>query len=133
MTNSQQNHWAEGNKYATEGIKLLFALNGGAAIAVMTFIGQTNSRPNHYYWILFFFALGALVSGATFWLAYETQLLYGNNMQSKASCWHTATRVCALCSIGLFILGIITAVCGSSSLDSYGKKTTFSLSITFSN
>jgi len=28
-------HWAEGNKYALEGMKVLLALNGGAAIALI--------------------------------------------------------------------------------------------------
>ncbi len=31
-------HWSEGMKYALEGIKTLFILNGAAAISILTFI-----------------------------------------------------------------------------------------------
>jgi hypothetical protein len=36
----QQCHWAEGNKYALECMKALLWLNGGAAIALLTFFGN---------------------------------------------------------------------------------------------
>jgi hypothetical protein len=37
MTPDQQWHWGEGTKYAIEGMKALLLLNGGAAIALLTF------------------------------------------------------------------------------------------------
>jgi hypothetical protein len=38
----QQWHWAEGNKYALECMKALLWLNGGAAIALLTFFGNRS-------------------------------------------------------------------------------------------
>ena len=40
MTPDQEWHWGEGTKYAIEGMKALLLLNGGAAIALLTFIGN---------------------------------------------------------------------------------------------
>ena len=36
-------HWAEGMKFALEGFKLLFILNGAASISILTFIGKADS------------------------------------------------------------------------------------------
>jgi hypothetical protein len=51
-------HWAEGNKYAMEGIKTLLYLNGGSAIALLTFTG-TRDTVN----LLAFYWLGLAVMG----------------------------------------------------------------------
>jgi hypothetical protein len=45
MTPDQQWHWGEGTKYAIEGMKALLLLNGGAAIALLTFIGNHTPTP----------------------------------------------------------------------------------------
>jgi len=33
-------HWAEGMKFALEGVKLLFILNGATSVSILTFIGN---------------------------------------------------------------------------------------------
>lgn len=41
MTPAQQQwHWQEGNKYALECMKALLLLNGGGALALLTFFGN---------------------------------------------------------------------------------------------
>src|SRR5712675_740826 len=39
MTPDQQWHWGEGNKFAMEAMKALLLLNGGGALALLTFFG----------------------------------------------------------------------------------------------
>jgi hypothetical protein len=41
-------HWAEGIKFALEATKTLFILNGAAAIAVLTFLGNTKRTLGHF-------------------------------------------------------------------------------------
>jgi hypothetical protein len=35
-------HWTEGIRFALEGVKLLFVLNGAASISILTFIGNVR-------------------------------------------------------------------------------------------
>ena len=44
----QKWHWAEGNKYAIEGIKTLLLLNGGSAVALLAFIGNWKEGPSTF-------------------------------------------------------------------------------------
>jgi hypothetical protein len=46
-------HWAEGMKFALEAIKMLFLINGAAAVAMLTFIG-TQRRILRGLWPLWF-------------------------------------------------------------------------------
>jgi hypothetical protein len=41
----QQLHGSEGNKYAADAIKTLLLLNGGAAVALLTFVGNWKASP----------------------------------------------------------------------------------------
>lgn len=36
-------HWAEGMKFALEGVKLLSILNGAASVSLLTFIGNMRT------------------------------------------------------------------------------------------
>jgi len=40
MTEDAKWHWAEGNKYALEAAKAILLVNGAAAVATLTFIGN---------------------------------------------------------------------------------------------
>ena len=83
MTESADNksksdwHWQEGNKYAHEGIKTIAFLNGGAAVALVTF---NQHKPFAFAMLcaLGCFGLGAALAATSFILAYYTQLSYGN-------------------------------------------------------
>ena len=73
-------HWSEGNRYALEGMKVLLALNGGAAIALMTFVGHSTRIINMGAAgrSLVIFGVGALLAAFVFFCGYQAQMYYGN-------------------------------------------------------
>jgi hypothetical protein len=74
---TQEWHWAQGTKYATEAIKTTLVLNGAAAIALMTF--ATNTQKFSSLLIpLISFVIGAALSTLAFFDAYMAQLNFGN-------------------------------------------------------
>lgn len=116
--NGTQWHWAEGMKYALEGTKLLFILNGGAAISVLTFIGNTKAGSRALIVAMILFALGAFSAVLTMVFAYLAQLHYGNAAQGpgqnldRASEFHCCAYVTVIGSGLLFLGGIVAAACG---------------------
>jgi hypothetical protein len=117
-------HWGEGMKYALEGIKTLFILNGAAALAMLTFIGNTKTQSGPLVAAMVFFAVGAFMGAPTLWCAYLTQLNYGNACMhiasdpSHATTWEVAvtwqnwTYIFAAGGLILFLGGVVTAACG---------------------
>jgi hypothetical protein len=110
-------HWAEGNKYALEAAKALLYLNGGAAIAILTFVG--NHRPDSALIAsTCVFAVGALAAAFIFMFAYMAQLSYGNaeldvpSSYQAALLGHKATYYAMGVSAGLFLLGMLVAAFG---------------------
>jgi hypothetical protein len=111
-------HWEQGHKYALEGMKVLLLLNGGAAIALMAFLGQleTEDRQSAMHsggsCSLIAFGLGALLAAVIFALAYFTQLQYGNRADGDAKAdrraWysHHATYIVFLLSVITFVFGL---------------------------
>ena len=95
----RQWHWLEGNKYALECIKALLWLNGGAAIALLTFFGNrgkmlTTASADAIGYSLTSFGVGAVASVLMFAFAYFTQLQYGNEgFSRKARTVHWITYV----------------------------------------
>jgi hypothetical protein len=77
-------HCQEGNKYALECMRALLLLNGGAPIALLTFLGGANriklnaAGVNAINWSLIAFGIGVGGSLILFVMAYLTQLRYGN-------------------------------------------------------
>jgi hypothetical protein len=123
MTDIWQQHWDAGHKYATEGIKVLWTLNGGGAVALLTFIGHsTDLRTKTLAAAILVFGIGALMAALDFLVAYETQLNYGNrdmpgNQDATNSGWWAALLhrvavaifvVSALC----FTAGLVLACSG---------------------
>ena len=105
-------HWAEGTKYAIEGIKTLLLLNGGAAIALMTFLGHSNVVAINMATAgrsLVLFAFGALLAAFDFLFAYLSQLHYGNKNDRIAMRWHFVVYVVFFTSAGCFLYGILQA------------------------
>jgi hypothetical protein len=111
-TDQQQWHWQEGNKYALECMKALLWLNGGSAIALLTFFGNrgkmlTNASTDPIGSSLTFFGIGTVGSVVMFALAYFTQLYYGNHgFKKPARAWHYTVYVALLAALGGFIVGI---------------------------
>ena len=117
-------HWAEGMKYAVEAIKAQFILNGAAAVSMLTFIGNAKMQSISLISAMFCFALGASVAVFTQWMAYLTQLHYGNSFQYPSSDavrqdkwavavrWHYVTYFCAGFGLFLFSAGIGCAAIG---------------------
>jgi uncharacterized membrane protein YidH (DUF202 family) len=114
MTPDQQWHWGEGTKYAIEGMKSLLLLNGGAAIALLTFIGNhpvvtkksmmTDAVGNS----LLSFGVGTVSAAMVFILAYLTQLHYGNG-STAAPRWHYLTYGLVIVAVVAFVGGIFFA------------------------
>ena len=52
-------HWAEGMKFALEGVKLLFILNGAASVSILTFVGNMKAGSSWLIWSLLSFDFGA--------------------------------------------------------------------------
>lgn len=117
-------HWAEGMKYAIEAIKAQFILNGAAAVSTLTFIGNAKIQSAYLIYAMICFAIGALMASLTHWMAYFTQLHYGNAFQYQTSDavhqdkwavalrWHYAAYSCALAGSLLFVAGIYCAAVG---------------------
>jgi len=114
-------HWAEGMKFALEGVKLLFILNGAASISILTFIGNMKVGSSQLVWALLCFAFGAAATVPAMVFAYLTQLQYGNASQDDAEgelLWREAGRrhytAYAFILLGLlfFVIGAILAAFG---------------------
>ncbi|MDR3750331.1 MAG: hypothetical protein P4K94_02480 [Terracidiphilus sp.] len=114
-------HWAEGIKFALEGVKLLFLLNGAASVAVLTFIGNMRVGSGLLVGALIAFALGAASVIPAMIFAYLTQLHYGNaelSQQYHFSIWRSAVNfhywAYAFMALGLlcFLVGVALAACG---------------------
>jgi hypothetical protein len=105
-SDQQQWHWQEGNKYALECMKSLLLLNGGGALALLTFFGNrgkvlSNISTEAIGAALTSFGVGTVGSVVVFMLAYLTQLHYGNLGWARATYFHYGTY-----------LGVLTALCG---------------------
>jgi hypothetical protein len=104
-------HWSEGMKYVSEGLKALFLLNGAATISILNFIGNVKDPRSELINAMYFFALGAMTAPISFFLAYITQLQYGNAVRttskwSAAGRYHWCTYFIVFAGIIFFLLGI---------------------------
>lgn len=121
-------HWEQGIKFALEGIKILFLLNGAAAVSILTFIGGTSEKSPWVVSSLIMFAAGSFMAAATMFFAYLSQLNYGNADQvdvndaistnifndywNRGSKRHGNTYISIWSSMGFFALGVISAAIG---------------------
>ena len=121
MGSEQNFHWAEGMKYALEGIKALFVLNGAATVSILTFIGNSNRQSEFLVYSMAAYAVGALMGPVTLLLAYLTQLMYGNaslepnglaKIWIRAGKFHYATYGGVIFGVMLFMIGTILAAKG---------------------
>ncbi|MGA3263611.1 MAG: hypothetical protein ABSC47_06165 [Terracidiphilus sp.] len=118
-------HWAEGMKFALEGVKLLFILNGAASVSILTFIGNMKAGSSQLIWALLSFAFGAAMTVPAMVFAYLTQLQYGNASQNEmhgGMLWrdagkrHYAAYAFILLGLLCFVFGSILAAYGLMNL-----------------
>ena len=106
---SQEWHWEQGIKYATESIKTTLLLNGAAAIALMTF-ANARKFSGALHTPLVLFAVGAMLSAIAFVVAYLCQVEYGNADQDRS--WKKGQRlnraavIIVVLSVFAFLAGI---------------------------
>jgi uncharacterized protein YqgC (DUF456 family) len=112
MSDDARWHWGEGMKYALEGIKTLFFLNGAASVSILTFIGNMNAHSECLVYSMVCFAFGAASTTLTMLFAYLTQLQYGNSYHGRAKWWHYGTYACAILGLFLFLAGVVLAARG---------------------
>jgi hypothetical protein len=111
MRNDSKFHWAEGMKYALEGMKTLFILNGASAISILTFVGNTKTKSALLVLSMTSFGAGALIAALLMAMAYFTQLQYGNN-SATAHRTHYLTYICIIATVLCFMLGLGLAAFG---------------------
>lgn len=107
-------HWGEGIKFAHELLKSLLIINGAAAIAMLTFIGNVRLLNGQIVLGMVSFGLGVVAAVVAMFGAYLTQLHYGNaevvqtdtKIWGRASTFHSVTYVAGLLAILLFCAGI---------------------------
>ena len=115
-------HWQEAQKFAIEGIKVLLLINGGAAVALLTFIGHASpTNVSAMGKALIIFGLGALLAAFDLMFGYLANLHYGNeelaakNQQKAASArssamfWHYMGYTFFILSALFFVGGLVAA------------------------
>jgi hypothetical protein len=114
-------HWTEGIRFALEGVKMLFMLNGAASISILTFIGNAKAGSSFLVEALVAFAFGASSTIPAMILAYLTQLHYGNASLGDTAnlrTWRTAGKyhywAYGFMALGLtcFLAGVALAATG---------------------
>jgi hypothetical protein len=112
-------HWEQGIKFALDGLKAGLALNGAAAVGLMTFAGATRTEP--LVGPLWAFAVGVILSALAYAFAYWTQLQYGNAMRPEITkadsdrlwswglLWNWTAAGLLLGSVVAFAVGIVLA------------------------
>lgn len=114
MSEQQNWHWEKGIAFALESVKAILLLNGAAAVAVLTFIGNEKSGSPWLVAGLVLFALGAASAVPTMILAYLTQLQYGNASGEDGAdigTWRTALK-CHYWAYGLMGFSIVCFLVG---------------------
>jgi len=105
---------------ASQGLKALLLLNGGACIAVLSFISSALSRETQANSLLnkgmmqslVFFSLGAGLAVFTSFFAYLANQAYAAHLREARDSWKTGERwnlagiACALLSLGCFFVGV---------------------------
>ena len=114
-------HWTQGIRFALEGVKLLFVLNGAASISILTFIGNVRMGSGLLVGSLVAFALGAASTIPAMLLAYLTQLHYGNasvgsttdlNYWEDAGKYHSRAYLFMGLGLACFLAGVCLAAFG---------------------
>jgi uncharacterized membrane protein YidH (DUF202 family) len=106
---------------SVEGMKLIAVLNGGAAVALLAYLGSVASKGSavpDMRWPMALFIFGLLLCGLAFLFSYLTQLrLYDVSIHQAQtltgrswSFWLHLAIVCVILSLLLFASGGLVAV-----------------------
>ena len=107
---------------AISALKCVLLVNGGAAIAFLTFLGHLpQSKIKCIPLIFFFFLVGVFFAALAYFFAYLTQLnlfeeSINNNFNGKHVCWLHTTIAVGLAGIICFLIGSSIGVCAISQI-----------------
>jgi ABC-type Fe3+ transport system permease subunit len=90
-------------------LRFLLLINGGASLAMLTFIGTlTKNRPvmvTEYAFSLLFFVIGVLLATICAGLTYINQVIYHAKGDKKGNCFRFITLLCGASSAIVFAVG----------------------------
>ena len=102
------------------GLKTLMLINGGAVVAILAYLGQSEQGPTlapRVLWSLGAFVLGVLFCVGAFFASYQTQFaLYNESVSPTTKSagshmkWQRITIRCALLSGVAFAIGALSSV-----------------------
>ena len=114
--------------FARDVLKLATLINGGAAIALLSFAGVVRSTGSAdssldgslIFWAFGVFTSGVLLSSIGVVTGYITQYNYfqeasGNVPVGGSKCWHIAAFISAVLSLLCFFPGVILSIVAISS------------------
>lgn len=117
--NAQQLHAVEMFRsvigYGSATLKSAILINGGAAVALLAFIGNiwnldvSQGVVSHLTSAIVYFSFGVLAAAIGTALSYFTQYFYSEDYQRTGIVFHTLTVVIVVSSYVLFSLGIMGA------------------------
>ena len=98
--------------YTVNGLKGLLLLNGAAAIAILSFLGDIVMTEYIRWiqgitWTLLFYAFGAILAVSTSLFSYLSQYYYNIENEKWGTIWRFIGILCAVGSLGSFFIGCI--------------------------
>lgn len=103
---------------STEGYKFLGLINGGALIAMLTFVGNLMSKGvklDSYHLPFYYFSFGLIACGFAMLFGYLTQFLVFNNKKEKVS--FAISILFYILSLMLFFVGCFKSIDTFKSVD----------------
>lgn len=103
---------------SVEGLKTLLLINGGAVIAILTYIGnsaQGKSLASHVWWPLGFFVAGVCLVAFAFLSSYATQFFLYNETVSGESYKGPRHTLSLWVTVGIVILSLVSFTVGAFS------------------
>ncbi len=96
--------------YGQQSIKSSFILNGGAAVAMLAFVGHLAevdpSKVSSFAFYITQFAVGAFFSTLTFGFSYLSQWYYGRD-ERTGYVLNILSILFGICSMGVFICALV--------------------------
>ncbi len=104
-----------------EGLKILAWINGGAAIAVLTYIGNftktVGAQPQNFKPAILWYCAGLSSAAVTFLISYFVQMAIWNSLHEKAPLVGIAIphRLLVMLGCALSLFGVLAFILGSVS------------------
>jgi hypothetical protein len=101
-----------------EGLKILAWINGGAAIAVLTYIGNftktTGAQPHGFKTAIFWYCAGLTAASITFLISYLVQMAIWTSLH-KEQPMALPPRALVFLGCALAVFGVLAFIMGSVS------------------